>query len=64
MTANDDLLTPGTPTPVSGQYEVVGKRGGKREGLEVTSTAGNPLPPTTEAGNRYRLVDKTTHKKK
>ena len=63
MAADDNLLTPGTPTPASGQYEVVGPRGGKRDGLEITSTKGKPLPPTKETGTRYRLNDKTKHKK-
>lgn len=58
----DDLLSPGTPTPESGQYGVVGPRGGRREGLEVTSTEGNPLPPTPKPGLKYVLVDKTKHK--
>lgn len=54
-------LTSGTLTPVSGQYEVVGSRGGKT-GLEVTSTQGNPLPPVPKAGQTLTLVDKTKHK--
>jgi hypothetical protein len=55
-------LKPGTPTPKSGQYERVGPRGGST-GLEVTSTRGNPLPPTQKPGQGYRLVDETKHKK-
>jgi hypothetical protein len=50
-------LTPGTPTPVSGQYGVVGPRGGSRGNTEVTSTRGNPLQP----GERYVLRDRTKH---
>lgn len=50
----------GTPTKVSGQYEQVGPRGG-HTGHEVTSTKGNPLPPTPKAGMGYVLVDKTKH---
>lgn len=61
---SDDLYKPGETTPASGQYVVVGPRGGERDGREVTSTAGNPLPPTQEAGDRYKLVDKTKHKSK
>lgn len=57
-----DKLTPGTETPVSGQYEVVGPRGGKT-GVEVTSVEGKPLPPTPEKGMGYKLVDQTKHKK-
>ncbi|MCL6605650.1 MAG: hypothetical protein K6T94_22530 [Paenibacillus sp.] len=57
-----DKLTPGTPAPKSGQYSVVGPRGGDK-GREVTSTKGNPLPPTQKPGEGYKLVDPTKHKK-
>lgn len=53
-------LKPGQATPVSGQYEEVGPRGG-RTGHEVTSTKGKPLPPTSKTGNGFSLVDKTKH---
>jgi hypothetical protein len=53
-------LKPGQATPASGQYEETGPRGG-RTGHEVTSTKGNPLPPTSKAGNGYALVDRTKH---
>lgn len=52
----------GERTPISGQYEVINSNG-KSTGLEVTSTAGNPLPPTSESDQSYRLVDPTKHKK-
>ncbi|WP_339787097.1 hypothetical protein NSQ38_03335 [Paenibacillus sp. FSL R7-0313] len=55
-------LKPGTSTPKSGQYAVVGPRGGDK-GREVTSTKGNPLPPTQKPGDGYKLVDPTKHKK-
>lgn len=55
-------LKPGTSTPKSGQYAVVGPRGGDK-GREITSTKGNPLPPTQKPGNGYKLVDPTKHKK-
>jgi hypothetical protein len=57
-----DKLNPGTPTPKSGQYGVVGPRGGDK-GREVTSTKGNPLPPTQKPGDGYVLKDATKHKK-
>lgn len=44
----------------SGQYEIIGRRGG-RTGEERTVTEGEPLPPTPEAGQCYILVDKTKH---
>jgi len=56
-------LKPGTPTPKSGQYGVVGPRGGDT-GREVTSTKDHPLPPTPNKGESYKLVDQTKHKKK
>jgi hypothetical protein len=52
-------LPPGTPAPRSGQYEVVGPRGGSR-GREITATQGRPLPPVPR-GERMRLVDPTKH---
>ena len=54
-------LAPGTPTPRSGQYEVVGPRGGS-QGREVTSVAGKPLPPTPKPNQGYVLADPTKHK--
>lgn len=61
MGKNPSNLKPGTPTPVSGQYQVIGPKGGK--GPEITSTAGNPLPPSQKPGSTYTLVDATQHKK-
>lgn len=60
----DDLLKPGQPAPDSGQYEIVGPRGGSAGEGERTSTQGKPLPPTPDPGQRYRLVDPTRHKGK
>jgi len=51
-------LTPGTPTPASGQYGIVGPRGGQT-GRERTSVQGEPLPPTPKPGQTYTLVDPT-----
>ena len=53
-------LTPGTAAPKSGQYQIIGPRGG--QGPERTSTKGNPLPPTPLAGSTYKLVDATRTK--
>ncbi len=52
---------PGQTTPKSGQYQVIGPKGGK--GTEITSTQGNPLPPTQKPHSTYVLVDPTKHKK-
>ncbi len=53
-------FTPGQKAETSGQYEIIGPRGG-RTGEERTVTKGEPLPPTPEAGQKYVLVDKTKH---
>ena len=55
-------LKPGQTTPVSGQYPVIGPRGGKT-GQEVTSVKGKPLPPTSKPGQSYGRPDVTKHKK-
>lgn len=52
-------LTPGTTAPRSGQYQQIGPRGG--EGREVTVVRGEPLPPTTQSGSTYTLVDPTNN---
>lgn len=55
-------LSPGTPTPKSGQYGVVGPRGGNTN-REITSIEGKPLPPGQRTGETYVLNDPTKHKK-
>ena len=52
---------PGEHSPQSGQYEIVGPRGGKT-GIERTVVSGEPLPPTLQPGQRYVLVDPTKTK--
>lgn len=52
---------PGERAPRSGQYEILGPRGG-RTGNERTVTKGEPLPPTPNRGSSYTLVDPTKHK--
>lgn len=51
-------LKPGQDAPLSGQYEIVGPRGG-RTGEERTSIIGRPLPPTPKPGQGYIPVDPT-----
>ena len=53
-------LTPGTTTPVSGQYEQIGPRGGR--GKEVTAVKGERLPPAPTKGMTYNLVHRTKNK--
>lgn len=51
-------LKPGQQAPASGQYEIIGPRGGHTR-QERTVVRGEPLPPTPHAGQRYELVDRT-----
>jgi len=53
-------LKSGQTAPRSGQYEIVGPRGGGT-GKERTVTKGEPLPPTEKSGQGFRLVDPTKH---
>ena len=50
-------LKPGQEVPVSGQYR------NRQERTEVTSTRGEPLPPTPKRNQVYDLVDPTKHRK-
>lgn len=54
------VFNPGQLAKISGQYEIIGPRGGET-GEERTVTKGEPLPPTPEAGQHYILVDRTKH---
>lgn len=49
-------LKPGQKAPVSGQYEIIGVRGG-HSGVERTVVRGEPLPPTPTPGQTYRVSD-------
>lgn len=54
--AGNKILPPGSTAPKSGQYEMVGPRGGSLN-TERTVVRGEPLPPTRAPGQGYRLVD-------
>ncbi len=54
-------LKSGNTAPASGQYEIVGPRGG-HTGEERTVTRGEPLPPTPKAGQGYVIADRTKNK--
>ena len=56
------ILKPGQKAPASGQYPVVGPKGGS-QGTEVTVTKGEPMPPTPRPGMGYGKPDLTKHKK-
>lgn len=47
---------PGETAPASGQYGIVGPRGGDT-GAERTVVRGEPLPPTPQSGQRYVMND-------
>ncbi len=52
---------PGQTAPRSGQYGIMGPRGGDT-GKERTVTRGEPLPPAPKRGQEYKLVDPTKNK--
>ncbi len=58
-----NTFKPGEPAPRSGQYEIIGPRGG-RTGIERTVVRGEPLPPTLQPGQQYIIVDPTKTKGK
>lgn len=62
MEKKPQILKSGTLAATSGQYKMVGPRGGDL-GVEVTVVAGKPLPPTQKQGQGFVLADKTKHKK-
>jgi hypothetical protein len=49
---------PGERADRSGQYEIIGPRGG-RTGEERTVVRGEPLPPPHKPGQGFILVDPT-----
>lgn len=51
-------LKPGSKAPASGQYEIIGSRGG-HTGTERTVVRGEPLPPTPKQGQGYVIADRT-----
>ncbi len=58
---SNNELKPGQQVERSGQYEIVGPRGGGT-GEERTMAKGEKAPPTPEAGQKFRLVDPTKNK--
>lgn len=54
-------IKPGQSAPKSGQYEIVGPRGG-HTGKEVTLPKGHTAPPTPKPGQTYTIVDPTKNK--
>ncbi|HOV80970.1 MAG TPA: hypothetical protein PK728_12880 [Bacillota bacterium] len=64
MGKKDNLLKPGQKAPESGQYEIVGPKGGKTPFGERAVVERKPLPPTPKPGLKYVEVDPTKHGKK
>ncbi|RJP80791.1 MAG: YjzC family protein [Desulfobacteraceae bacterium] len=54
---------PGEKAPRSGQWGIVGPRGGATN-EERTITKGEPFPPPPQKGQKYILNDPTKHTKK
>ena len=55
---NKNAYRPGQSAPISGQYGVLGPRGGNT-GTEITAIQGKPLPPTPKPRQSYVPVDPT-----
>lgn len=55
-TTGGSHFKPGQTAPFSGQYGLVGPRGGNL-GPEITGVKGKTLPPTPQPGQGYVLVD-------
>ena len=49
------IYRPGETAPASGEYEIIGPRGGETR-KERTVPKGRPLPPTPRGKEGYKLV--------
>jgi YjzC-like protein len=56
------IFKPGQKVPVSAQYAEIGTSRHKTK-EEVTSVKGKRFPPSPRAGMKYKLVDRTKHKR-
>lgn len=63
MASKNSGLRPGQIADTSGQYALVGPRGGRTDS-ERTVVKGEPLPPTPRPNMSYKLVDATKHGKR
>ena len=53
---------PGNIAPRSGQYKIIGPRGGSTKEKKRNVVRGEPFPPTPKPGQRYKIVNPTKHK--
>lgn len=58
-----NTVRPGESVKTSGQYVIVGPRGGVSK-REVTLVENKPAPPTPKPNSHFQCVDKTKHKSK
>jgi hypothetical protein len=58
---DDKGLKPGEKADRSGQYEIIGPRGG-HTGVERTIVKDKVVPPTPEPGQTLKIVDPTKNK--
>jgi hypothetical protein len=63
MSKSNSTLPPGSRTPRSGIYDMVGPRAGAT-GEQKVSTYDKPLPPTDKPGQGYRLARPAHHQPK
>lgn len=54
-------VSPGNKVPKSGQYSLVGSRGGKTN-HETTLVKDKKVPPTPKKGQHWELTDATNNK--
>ncbi len=54
-------VKPGEIVKDSGQFKIVGPRGGVSK-TEVTLVENKPAPPTPKQNSKFVMVDKTKHK--
>jgi hypothetical protein len=62
MATKKKIFKPGQKVPVSAQYAKIGPSGHKTK-KEITSVKGKKFPPAPKSGMKYKLTDRTKHKK-
>ncbi len=62
MATKKRVFKPGQKVPVSAQYAKIGPSRHKTK-KEITSIKGKKFPPAPKSGMKYKLSDRTKHKK-